>query len=81
MATNWYPIIDTEKCIECNACIDKCTRGVYEEATMPPVVRFAENCSYGCKGCAAKCPVDAISYKGDEPQLFNMIKTSCNCSK
>lgn len=81
MAKNWYPVIDDALCVECGACTDKCAKGVYEEGTMPPVVVNPDNCSFGCNGCSKLCPVDAITYyQGDEPQLFNMVRSGCGCS-
>ena len=66
MSKNWYPVIDEENCIECGACVKKCTHKVYSKADAPrPVVVFPEGCVQGCHGCAALCPSEAISYFGD----------------
>ncbi len=66
MSKTWYPVINGESCIECGACINKCTHKVYNKALAPrPVVVFPEGCIHGCHGCAVLCPSEAISYFGD----------------
>ncbi len=67
MSKSWYPIINTEKCIECAACINYCKNNVYDQETKPkPIVKSPDNCYEGCHGCGNTCPVDAISYYGDK---------------
>jgi len=67
MAKTWYPIIDRDKCQECNACVDFCTHGVYEQgANGEPVVANPDNCVEFCRGCSKICPAEAIHYYGDE---------------
>ena len=76
MSKTWYPVVDGEKCIECGACIDKCTHGVYDTAQTPtPVVAAPDNCVQGCHGCANLCPAGAIIYFGDTGQ-----DNGCGCS-
>ena len=66
MAKNWYPVVDEELCIECGACVEKCSHGVYDKSKAPvPHVIFEEGCVQGCKGCDATCPVGAIQHVGD----------------
>jgi len=69
MSQTWYPVIDSEKCIECGACIDKCTHGVYDKEQAPtPAVIVPDNCVQGCHGCGNLCPAEAITYVGDTGQ-------------
>ena len=69
MSKTWYPMIDSEKCIECGACIDKCSHGVYDKEQAPtPVVTAPDDCVQGCHGCGNLCPAEAITYVGDTGQ-------------
>ncbi len=77
MSKNWYPVIDYEKCIECGACTNKCTHGVYDQKKVPtPVVVIPENCVDGCHGCGNLCPSKAIQYVGEQIQESQ----NCGCS-
>lgn len=75
MSKEWYPVIDTEECIDCGQCVEFCPNGVYEKGTSTPVVVNPDNCGYGCSGCGNMCPMGAISYFGDN----GMIENSCGC--
>ncbi|MFA6866360.1 MAG: 4Fe-4S dicluster domain-containing protein [Clostridia bacterium] len=77
MSKIWYPVINTEKCIECGACIKKCKYGVYKNGTKTPIVIYPEGCIQGCKGCGNICPVGAIEYIGDKGQILS----DCGCGK
>lgn len=76
MSNSWYPVIDREKCTECNACVDFCSHGVFAIKSGRPVVVNPENCVQGCKGCQPVCTQGAISHVGD---LGNQ-ECSCGCS-
>jgi len=65
LAERWYPIIDEEKCIGCNTCVDFCMKGVYENGNEIPIVKRPENCIEFCMGCAKICPEGAITFFGD----------------
>lgn len=67
MSENWYPIINYDKCIGCNACINKCKRGVYQiSSNAKPKVVKPDNCVEGCHSCGNSCPTNAITYFGDD---------------
>jgi NAD-dependent dihydropyrimidine dehydrogenase PreA subunit len=67
MAKTWYPVIDYLTCVECGACVAKCTHGVYDLLKAPiPVVMKPEACIDHCHGCGNRCPVGAITYVGDD---------------
>lgn len=61
MAKNWYPIINYDNCIECGACINKCSHGVYKKDEEKPVVVYPEGCIDGCHGYQNSCPTEAVS--------------------
>ncbi len=65
MAQNWYPIINTELCVNCGTCVQFCPNGVFESDTDHPLVVRPENCVEFCRGCSKACPNDAITYFGD----------------
>lgn len=76
MSHKWYPVIDDEKCIECGACLCKCSHGVYDPKSLRPWVIHPENCIEGCRGCQKLCPTGAIQYVGDFTG-----KPSANCEE
>lgn len=69
MAKNWYPMVDTGRCIQCGQCVELCTKNrhfVYDSAAAPePRVTAPENCVDHCHGCGNLCPQGAITYYGD----------------
>ena len=75
MTKNWYPIINFDNCIECGACTNKCSHGVYEKGSAKPIVIFSEGCIDHCTGCQAFCPAVAIQYYGD----MGGLKITCSC--
>lgn len=84
MSTTWYPMINYENCIECGACIDHCTHGVYKKDEAPkPIVIYPDNCVQGCTGCAKECLVEAITYFGQNEKVSESSCCSgdsgCNC--
>ncbi len=67
MAQTWYPVIDYTECLECGACIQKCTHGVYnKEKALSPVVENLIECIDHCHGCGNLCPAGAITYVGED---------------
>lgn len=85
MAKNWYPVINYEKCIECDACFNKCSHGVYEKTDEGIIVVYPEGCVDQCRGCQNLCPTNAIEYVGDlsigkGPEVAETQKECmCNC--
>lgn len=79
MAKKWYPVIDYETCVECGACVKKCSHGVYESGTMRPHVVVPDACLEGCHGCQKLCPTGAISYVGEGTVASANCGCSCNC--
>jgi uncharacterized Fe-S center protein len=56
--TDIYPIIDTEECVSCGVCVDKCDFGAIR-LTHAAVIDGSK--CIGCAGCIAVCPQSAIS--------------------
>lgn len=75
MSKKYYPVINYETCIECGACVEKCSHGVYEKNTLKPNVIFPEGCIDGCHGCQNLCTTASIDYVGDVGQ-----SSRCGCS-
>jgi NAD-dependent dihydropyrimidine dehydrogenase PreA subunit len=82
MSKTWYPVVDTEKCIECGLCVDNCPHNVYDKTKSPvPVVVSEEKCIQGCRKCGRNCPVGAIEYIGDTNSNTNDCNTGdCCCA-
>ena len=71
MAKSWYPVIDYLECVECGACSNKCSHGVYDLSKAPtPVVANPDGCIDHCHGCGNLCPIGAITYVGDDTGWF-----------
>lgn len=55
-----YPIIDTDECIGCGACVDVCVTGAIEIDDGFCTVVDESECK-GCGECQEECPVNAIT--------------------
>ena len=53
------PIIDSEKCTVCGACVETCPVSVFEKKGDKVEVTKADDC-IGCRACEAACPAKAI---------------------
>ncbi|MCL2319377.1 MAG: DUF2703 domain-containing protein [Treponema sp.] len=83
MSKNWYPVIDRKICIECGACVEKCSHGVYDKKSpMKPVIINTDGCIEGCHGCGNLCPTGSITYVGEntawKPPKPKQEKTTVN---
>ena len=54
-----HPVINTDDCIACGACVDACPMGVIEVEDFATVVN-GDDC-VGCEACLGACPVEAIT--------------------
>ncbi len=58
----WFPVIDKERCGECEKCHDFCLFGVYTLEQGRVTVRQSRNCKNNCPACARICPSGAIIF-------------------
>lgn len=58
----WFPVIDTERCVNCRKCQDFCLFGVYTLEGKQVKVLHPENCKNNCPSCARTCPKTAIIF-------------------
>jgi len=67
MAENWYPVIDRATCIECGACVEQCSHGVFDKSSPnKPEIIYPDGCIDHCHGCGALCPTGSITYAGED---------------
>ena len=79
MTKSWYPVINNDNCIECGACTNKCTHGVYQKDSEKLIVIYPEGCVDQCRGCQVLCPAEAIEYFGDTGG--NKPTSTCGCGQ
>ncbi len=58
----WFPVIDKQRCSECEKCHDFCLFGVYAVEDGRVVVRNPKSCKNNCPACARLCPSGAIIF-------------------
>lgn len=66
MASDWFPTIVEDKCVQCLQCVEFCPHGVFEKIDGKPVVTKPEECVEFCRGCQKICDAGAIFFPGDE---------------
>ena len=67
----WYPVIDRERCTNCNQCHDFCLFGVYAVENGIVKVTQPQNCKNNCPACARACPSKAIIFPKYEKSPIN----------
>lgn len=67
----WYPVIDKERCAECEKCHDFCLFGVYALEEGRVKVAQPQNCKNNCPACARICPAKAIIFPKYEKSPIN----------
>ncbi|MTI46571.1 MAG: ferredoxin family protein [Firmicutes bacterium] len=58
----WHPIIDEDKCTNCDFCYEFCPKGVYIKDNEKVVVENPSSCVDGCHGCEWQCQSGAIRF-------------------
>ena len=59
----WFPVIDSERCTNCQQCLGFCLFGVYGRAADGKVaVHNPQGCKTNCPACARICPEVAIIF-------------------
>lgn len=58
----WHPLIDMNKCTNCDFCYEFCPKGVFVKNDGNVIVKNHSQCVDGCHGCEWKCPSGAISF-------------------
>jgi len=75
ISTNQIAIIDYEKCINCNKCLESCYFNAIKLKNGKRIVS-----DFGCEGCGAcelVCPVNAITLKPINNSFIGYAKTKC----
>jgi len=59
----WFPVIDFDRCENCQQCLSFCLFGVYTvDADGRVQVSHPANCKNGCPACARVCPSASIIF-------------------
>lgn len=56
----WKVVVDNDKCVGCEACVDTCPVNVYEMVSGKADPVNAEEC-IGCESCLEACQENAIT--------------------
>ena len=67
----WFPVIDSDRCINCKKCVDFCMFGVYTVESDRVRVVHPESCKTDCPACARICPQNAIIFPKSEDEKVN----------
>ena len=76
----WDPIVDYERCITCNKCVEFCHVGAFaikkEEGNRKTVVK-PNKCIVFCRGCEDICPTKAITHPSEKQtqKIIDKLKT------
>jgi Pyruvate/2-oxoacid:ferredoxin oxidoreductase delta subunit len=58
----WYPVIDSQRCVQCKKCLGFCLFGVYAMEGDKVRVTNPRACKNNCPACARVCPQLAIIF-------------------
>ncbi len=67
----WYPVIDKDRCSECEKCHDFCLFGVYAVEDGRVWVKQPQQCKNNCPACARICPSKAVIFPKYEKSPIN----------
>ena len=74
--TDWFPVIDRARCVNCGQCAQFCLFGVYR-ADENGVIRVVRpfSCKNGCPACARVCPHRAVIFpKHADPAINGTLE-------
>ena len=74
--TDWFPVIDRERCVNCGQCAQFCLFGVYR-ADSGGIVRVVRpfSCKNQCPACARVCPRRAVIFpKHADPAINGSLE-------
>jgi NAD-dependent dihydropyrimidine dehydrogenase PreA subunit len=60
-----HPVINTDECVSCGACVEACPADVLELGDEAVEISDADSC-VGCGACMDACPTGAISEIADD---------------
>jgi heterodisulfide reductase subunit A len=61
-------IIDAERCVGCQGCLDVCPFGAINYFEDRRICQVNKALCKGCGGCAATCPSGSVQLMGFRPQ-------------
>lgn len=61
--SGYEPVVDQDKCVGCEECVDVCPVSVFEMQDEKSVPVNADEC-LGCESCVEVCGADAIVING-----------------
>lgn len=68
----WFPVIDYDRCANCQQCLSFCLFGVFGTDPSGLVeVRNQQRCKTGCPACARVCPEVAIMFPKHDKSPIN----------
>ena len=65
------PVIDAEKCIKCDKCVEICTEDVFygSQKGEIPTIAYPKECIH-FSGCVYECPTGAITLRIPLPMML-----------
>jgi len=81
--TNYYAAVDTDECVACEACVDRCHM---DAITVDDIATVDLKRCIGCGVCVPSCPTDALSLKTKSAESAyvppkNVMETYINMAK
>lgn len=69
--SNYYSVIDYDKCISCGKCVQRCVFKYISQDKKTKKVTVDQKSCLGCGLCVSKCPTKAIRlHKKDEDKVY-----------